>query len=156
LPRGSRISIGKNSLVHCRISFDSNQGHVIIGDRSYVGLSSLVCYRKIEIGNDVLIAWGVTIVDHNSHSLYWEQRKDDVRDWSAGIKYWDNVGNAPVIIKDKVWIGFNVSILKGVTIGEGAVIGACAVVTKDIPPFTLVAGNPAAVVRVLNETKDSP
>jgi len=103
-----------------------------------------------------LIAWGVTIVDHNSHSLYWEQRKDDVRDWSAGIKYWDNVGNAPVIIKDKVWIGFNVSILKGVTIGEGAVIGACAVVTKDIPPFTLVAGNPAAVVRVLNETKDSP
>lgn len=155
LPKGSRISVGKDSLVHCRISFDSPQGHVIIGDRSYVGLSSLVCYRKIVIGNDVLISWGATIVDHNSHSLYWEQRKNDVVNWSVGIKTWDHVGNAPVIIQDKVWIGFNVSILKGVTIGEGSVVGACAVVTKDVPPYTLVAGNPARVIRKLPTSEES-
>jgi galactoside O-acetyltransferase len=150
MPKGAKVSIGCDSLVHCRISFDSNQGQVIVGDRSYLGLCNLVCYRRIEIGNDVMIAWGVTIVDHNSHSLSWEQRKDDVANWRAGTKNWDNVAHAPVIIKDKAWIGFNVSILKGVTIGEGAVVGACAVVAKDVPPFTLVAGNPASVIRTLN------
>lgn len=155
LPKGSRISIGKDSLVHCRINFDSNHGHVIIGDRSFVGLSSLVCYSRIVIGNDVLISWGVTIVDHNSHSVHWEERKDDVKNWSIGIKNWDYVGNAPVIIQDKAWIGFNVSILKGVTIGEGAVVGAGAVVTKDVPPYTLVVGNPASVKRELQPPQES-
>ncbi|MBV8923397.1 DapH/DapD/GlmU-related protein, partial [Bradyrhizobium sp.] len=57
--------------------------------------------------------------------------------------------HAPVVIADKVWIGFNASILKGVTIGEGAVVGACSVVTRDVPPFAVVAGNPARVIRTL-------
>jgi galactoside O-acetyltransferase len=48
-----------------------------------------------------------------------------------------------------VWIGFNVSVLKGVTIEEGAVIGACSVVTRDIPPYALAVGNPARVIRTL-------
>ncbi len=149
LPRGAQIRIGDNSLVHCRIRFDSREGQVLIGDRSFIGLSDLVCHSKIEIGNDVMISWGVTIVDHNSHSLFWEQRKDDVTNWAQGIKRWDDVRRAPVKIQDKVWIGFNAIILKGVTIGEGAVVAAGAAVTKDVPPFTLVAGNPAAVVRQL-------
>jgi len=155
LPRGSKLSIGENSMVHCRINFDSNCGHITIGDRSFVGLSSLVCYRKIAIGNDVMISWGVTIVDHDSHSVYWEQRKDDVMNWRRGIKYWDYVRTAPVTIQDKAWIGFNVSILKGVTIGEGAVVGAGAVVSKDVPPYTLVAGNPAQVIRQLKPERES-
>lgn len=55
----------------------------------------------------------------------------------------------PIIIGDDAWIGFNAIILKGVTIGEGAVVGAGAVVTKDVPPYTVVAGNPAGVVKKL-------
>lgn len=151
--RGARVSIGNSSLLHCGISFDSGEGQVTIGDRCFIGRSHLVCYRKIDVGNDVIISWGVTIVDHNSHSLYWEQRKDDVSNWARGIKYWTDVRSAPVKIQDKVWIGFNAIILKGVTIGEGAVVGAGAVVTKDVPAYTVVAGNPARPIRELKPSE---
>ena len=56
-----------------------------------------------------------------------------------------------VVIEDDAWIGFKSSVLKGVTIGRGAIIAAGSVVTKDVPPFTLVAGNPAKVIRELSE-----
>jgi acetyltransferase-like isoleucine patch superfamily enzyme len=95
------------------------------------------------------VSWGVTIVDHDSHNLNWELRQSDVRQWAQGRKDWTNVPHAPVVIADKAWIGFNVTVLKGVTIGEGAVVAACAVVTKDIPPYSLAGGNPAQVIRKL-------
>ena len=68
---------------------------------------------------------------------------------STGEKDWAHVKVAPVSIADKAWIGFNATILKGVTVGEGAVIAACAVVTKPVPPWTVAAGNPARVIREL-------
>ncbi|NVO02172.1 MAG: hypothetical protein HXX09_05670 [Bacteroidetes bacterium] len=70
--------------------------------------------------------------------------------YKAGIrKEKENIITAPIIINDFVWINFNAIILKGVTIGEGAIIAAGAVVTKDVPPFTLVGGNPARVIKQL-------
>jgi acetyltransferase-like isoleucine patch superfamily enzyme len=63
------------------------------------------------------------------------------------MKDWSTVEIRPVTISDKVWIGFNSLILCGVTIGEGAVIGAGSVVTNDIPAWTVAAGNPARVIR---------
>ncbi|WP_456439405.1 acyltransferase [Psychroserpens sp.] len=94
-------------------------------------------------------------MDNNAHSLKWSERKNDVRDWKKGIeenkigiyKNWQNVESAPIIIKDKSWIGFETVVLKGVTIGEGAIIGSKSVVTKDVPDWTVVAGNPAKVIR---------
>jgi maltose O-acetyltransferase len=62
-----------------------------------------------------------------------------------------NVMVAPIIIEDHVWISYNVCILKGVTIGKGAIIGAGSVVTKDVPPFTVYAGNPAKFIRNINK-----
>jgi acetyltransferase-like isoleucine patch superfamily enzyme len=59
----------------------------------------------------------------------------------------------PVIIGNSVWIGVNSTILKGVTIGEGSVVGAGSVVTKDVPPWTIVAGNPARVIREIPENE---
>jgi acetyltransferase-like isoleucine patch superfamily enzyme len=153
LPRGARISIGKSSILHCNVTFDSDAGQVTIGDRCYIGRSHLACHSKIDIGSDVIISWGVTIVDHNSHSLHWEQRKDDVSNWARGFKQWEGVHRAPVKIQDKVWIGFNAIVLKGVTIGEGAVVGAGAVVTRNVPAYTVVAGNPARPIRELTPSE---
>jgi acetyltransferase-like isoleucine patch superfamily enzyme len=146
---GGCIQIGGDCIVRCRIDFDSPAGNVRIGQRCYLGASHLVCHSGITLGDDVIMSWGVTVVDHDSHSLDWEHRQHDVSDWMKGAKCWDKVAISPVHIADKVWIGFGVSILKGVTVGEGAVIGANAVVTRDVPPYTVVAGNPARVVRRL-------
>src|SRR5258705_11491437 len=131
--KGNSLSVGENSIVHADISFEEAGGEIQIGSCSFIGRSHLVCYRSLVIGDDVIVSWGVTIVDHDSHSVNWEMRRDDVRDWGKGKKNWIHIAHAPVVVKDKAWIGFNVSILKGVTIGEGAVIGACSVVTRDIP-----------------------
>jgi acetyltransferase-like isoleucine patch superfamily enzyme len=145
---GGTLVIGERAIVECRVSFDA-PGTVRIGDRSYIGASQLVCHTGIDIGNDVIISWGVTIVDHNSHALDWAQRRNDIALWREGRKDWDGVAIAPVVIEDKVWIGFGASILKGVRLGTGAIVGAQAVVTRDVAPFTVVAGNPARVIRDL-------
>lgn len=151
--RGGRVRVGDHSLVvPGRIDFDGPDGTVTVGCRTFVGSSHLVCRSGITIGDDVLISWGVTIVDHNSHALDWQLRQHDVTEWMAGRKRWDHVSVAPVSIGNKCWIGFGASILKGVTLGEGAVVGACAVVTRDVAPFTVVAGNPAREIRTLNPT----
>jgi acetyltransferase-like isoleucine patch superfamily enzyme len=151
---GNRLSIGENSIIHADISFEASGGEVRIGNRTFLGRSYLICYRNLAIGDDVIMSWGVTIVDHDSHSLDWTERQNDVLDWGKGRKNWALVSHAPVIIADKAWIGFNVSILKGVTIGEGAVIGACSVVTRDVPPYSVAVGNPARIVRSLNRTSN--
>jgi galactoside O-acetyltransferase len=146
---GNRLKIGENSLVHAYIVFEEQGGHVGIGSRTFIGSSHIICYRDISVGDDVLVSWGVTIVDHDSHSLDWQRRSGDVSGWARGRKDWSGIPHAPVVIADKAWLGFKVTVLKGVTIGEGAVVAACSVVTKDVPPYCLAAGNPARVIREL-------
>lgn len=148
---GGRIRIGRDSIINCRMAFDSPHGCIQVGDRCYIGASLLVCHTAITIEDDVIISWGVTVVDHDSHALEWPNRQHDVADWGEGRKNWDNVAIKPVRIAHRAWIGFGVSILKGVTIGEGAVVGAGSVVTRDVPPYCVVAGNPARVVRRLDQ-----
>jgi acetyltransferase-like isoleucine patch superfamily enzyme len=146
---GNHLRVGDESIIHADISFEDRGGEVLIGSRTFIGRSNLVCYRSLIIGDDVIMSWGITVVDHDSHNISWEKRQNDVRDWASGKKNWDQVDHAQVTISNKAWIGFNVSILKGVNIGEGAVIGACSVVTRDIPPYSLAVGCPARVIRSL-------
>ena len=148
--RRGRVAIGRESIVRCRIDFDHPGGSVRIGDRCFLGASHLVCHTGITLGDDVIMSWGVTVVDHDSHALDWSLRQHDVSEWRQGRKNWAGVTIAPVRIGHRTWIGFGASILKGVTVGEGAVIGAHSVVTRDVPPYTVVAGNPARPVRHLN------
>jgi galactoside O-acetyltransferase len=146
---GGRIEIGTASSVHCRVDFDTPSGRVRVGNRCFIGASHLVCHTGITIGDDVIVSWGVTIVDHDSHSLDQTQRRRDVDNWRRGVKDWAGVAVAPVEICAGAWIGFGASILKGVRVGEGAVIGAGAVVTHDVAAHTVAAGNPARLIRTL-------
>lgn len=103
---------------------------VTIGDRTFVNRrTEFVCGESITVGTDFAISWDVCITDTDSHSLDGGQR------------------TSPVIIGNRVWIGARAMILKGVTIGDGAVIAANSVVTRDVPPRTLVGGSPAKVLR---------
>ena len=152
------LVIGKDCIVSGNFIFESTEGCITIGDHSYIGGGTYISRSSITIGNNVTIAWGGTIYDHDSHSLdFMDRRKDidnelnDIRNERNFIqnKDWKNVNSRPIVIKDDAWIGMNVIILKGVTIGEGAIVGAGSVVTKDVPAWTVVAGNPAKVVKHL-------
>lgn len=146
---GCELSVGENSIVSAQIFFEKKGARVSIGSSAFIGASKLVAAEGIEIGDDVLISWGVTIVDHDSHSTDWSKRAVDVANWYNGKKLWDHVNVKPVRIGNRAWLGFDVKILKGVTIGEGAIVGAGSVVRQDVEPYTVVAGNPAVLVRRL-------
>ncbi|PXY42080.1 acyltransferase [Flavobacterium cheongpyeongense] len=155
------ILIGENCHITGNFIFEIQDGKITIGDRTFIGGGTFICIDEIEIGNDVMFSWGCTVADNNSHSNIWSERKDDVLDWKKGLdenkigayKDWTNVKKAKITIKDKAWIGFNSIILKGVTIGEGAIVGAGSVVTKDVQDWTIVAGNPARMVKEIPENE---
>lgn len=146
-----RLRVGPQSIINARISFDRPGSTFACGARCFIGASHVVVADTVQLGDDVVVSWGVTIVDHNSHAVEWADRAADVLDWARGKKNWETVKVAPVRLKDKVWVGFNAIILKGVTVGEGSVVAAGAVVTRDVPPYTVVAGNPARVIRDLRK-----
>jgi acetyltransferase-like isoleucine patch superfamily enzyme len=146
---GCRLDIGAQSLVLGNVNFERAGARMSVGSRTFVGRSDFAVASRVEIGDDVLIAWGCTIVDHDSHALRFADRKDDVTRWIDGQKDWSTVAIAPVSIHDKAWIGLRAIVLKGVTVGEGAIVGAGSVVSRDVAPWTIVAGNPARVIREL-------
>ena len=128
------------------------KGRCELGHHSFLGPGSRIwCSESVTIGSHVLISHLVDIHDSNSHSMDWRQRREEgVGLFERGEpQTGEGVATRPVTIEDDVWLGFKSSILPGITIGRGAVVAACSVVTKDVAPFTLVAGNPARVVREL-------
>jgi acetyltransferase-like isoleucine patch superfamily enzyme len=154
------VEVGNDTILDCLITFESREGKVIVGDNSFIGGSHLICRNKIVIENNVFIAWGSCIYDHNSHSLDYRDREKDIvqqlGDYRLGQNFianknWKAVDSKPILIKANAWIGMNCIVLKGVTIGEGAIVGAGSVVTKDVPDWTVVGGNPAKVIKVLPE-----
>jgi acetyltransferase-like isoleucine patch superfamily enzyme len=147
--RNGQLIIGSDSMFFSRIAMDKEGAKIQVGDRTFIGNGMIVAANSVEIGSDVLISWNVTIIDHQSHNIEFEKRAPDVSNWLKGQKDWSHVEIDPVKICDKVWIGFGASVLPGVTIGEGAVVGACSVVTKDVDPYTVVAGNPARFIKNL-------
>lgn len=147
------LEIGHNSIFEGNIYFERDYSKVFIGENTFIGKSNIVSAESVIFGNDILVAWGCYFVDHNSHSIYFNERANDVRNWYNGIKDWSTVERKPIVIKDKAWIGFNSIILKGVTIGEGAIVAAGSIVTKDVPDWCIVAGNPAKVIKEIPREK---
>lgn len=157
--KNNLISIGTNNMLGCSFVFETDQGSISVGDNSYIGGgTSLISRNDITIGNHVTIAWGCTIYDHNSHSLNYRERQKDIErqndDYKNGRNFitskdWSVVKSKPIYICNNAWIGFDSVILSGVTVGEGAIIGARSVVRQDVEPWTVVAGNPAVVIKRL-------
>ena len=152
------LRVGEHCLLNAAVTFESGDGLVEIGDRTYIGNDTQIISRnRVSIGSDVTMAWGITIYDHNSHSFDWRQRQRVVehfrRHYGSARCFdeldWSDVRSAPIVIGDRAWIGFGAVILKGVTIGEGAVVGACSVVARDVEPYSVIAGNPAVLLRRL-------
>jgi len=147
------ISIGKRTIIRGQILIFAHGGKIHIGQDCYVGDGSRIwSSESIIIGDRVLVSHNVNIHDTDSHSLKMEVRSQHFVEMNKnGHPITDNfdIRAKPVVIHDDVWLGFNSTILKGVTIGKGAVIAACSVVTKDVPSHALVAGNPAKILRII-------
>ena len=108
---------------------------LLIGNGTYLNRNTLiVCEDRVEIGENCRIAWDVNIMDSDLHPI------DETP-----------IVNKPVRIEDNVWIGCRSIILKGVTIGNGAVVAAGSVVTKNIPPRTVFGGSPAKLIAELDD-----
>ena len=136
-PPYRRFWLGKKSVIESYCCINNAVGDVTIGDYTRIGIHCTVI-GPVCIGNHVNLAQGITVtaLNHNfadTNSMIDEQ----------------GISTKPVIIDDDVWIGANAVILPGVTIGRHVVVAAGAVVTKDVPPYSLVAGVPAKVIKQL-------
>jgi acetyltransferase-like isoleucine patch superfamily enzyme len=136
---GSHVTFWRTSLA------TEEGGEIEIGDYCFLANASLVCAERITVGNRVFIAGGATIADSDFHPLGPAARLADTIALSpiGDRATRPRVASAAVTIEDDVWIGYNATILKGLTIGRGAVIAPGAVVLRDVKAGCRVAGNPA-------------
>ena len=135
-------------LLGCHL-FSSHHGKIEIGNNVKIGSrSQILCVDKVVIGDYTAIATDVTIVDNNNHPINPEYREFmRTTPHNSDARSWIHSDHKPVILGRNCWIGSDVRIQKGVTIGDNSVIAACSVVTKDVPANCIAAGNPAKIVK---------
>ena len=146
-----KITVGAHSRILGELLTFAHGGEISIGEWCYVGEGSRIwSAASIIIGNRVLISHSANVFDNLTHPLGAAQRHQQIRQiFSHGHPRDITLDESPVRICDDAWIGAGAMILRGVTVGEGGVIAAGAVVTKDVPAFCIVAGNPAVLIREL-------
>ena len=143
------VRIGANTRMMGEIIVIREGASVDIGEWCFIGpRAKLWAMEKISVGARVQISHGVHVFDNNSHSRSASERAARYRELMTEGRHRiaENITCGAIKIEDDVWIGFNAAIMKGVTIGRGAIVGACSVVTKDVESYAIVAGNPAKVV----------
>ena len=152
--RGGKMCIGKHFSMNNGIAgnpigcydpctfFVDRGAELVIGEHVGISQSAIICHHRIIIGDHVKIGGGVRIYDTDFHSIH-----PMVRASPEDIK---RKKKLPILIHNHVFIGAFSIILKGVTIGENAVVGAGSVVTKDIPANEIWGGNPAKFIKKIN------
>ena len=134
-PPYRKFSLGDYSVIESFACINNAVGDVMIGDHTRIGLHNTIIGPVI-IGSHVNLAQGITVTALNHNFEDSEKRIDE-----------QGVSTSAVTIEDDIWIGANAVVLPGVTIGQHSVVAAGAVVTKDVPPHSLVAGVPAKVIK---------
>jgi acetyltransferase-like isoleucine patch superfamily enzyme len=149
LYKQERIKIGKNCHILGSLMLFSHGGKIAIGDHCYIGSNTKIwSAESISIGDRVLISHNVNIHDNISHPLDSTLRHQDfVHIRKSGFQKKNDLREKSIMIEDDVWIGFNSTIHKGVKIGKGAIIGSDTVITKDVPSYAVMVGNPAKIVK---------
>lgn len=151
------VKLGKGASVYQGTMFDVGQkGRVSVGDYALLNGVWIMCDTEVIIGDYALFSWNILIMDSCRTPSSAEKRREMLHRISGQktrVPYGDRPGQ-PVHIGSNVWLGFGVCILPGVQIGEGSIVGAQAVVVDDVPPFTIVGGNPAKFIRKLAPTGD--
>lgn len=140
---GNNIGIGKYTYFLPCTEYAGKKYYpkITIGDGTCIGIrNSFAAIHGITIGRNVLFAGYVHVTDH-SHGY---------ENVSKPISMQPLISKGPVVIEDNCWLGFNSEILSGVHVGRNSVVAAHAVVTKDVPPYCIVAGNPARIVKQYN------
>ena len=134
-PPYRRFSLGQKSVIESYSCINNAVGDVVIGDHTRIGLHNTII-GPVTIGSHVNLAQGITVTALNHNFEAPERRIDE-----------QGVSTQQVTIGDDIWIGANAVVLPGVTIGNHCVIAAGAVVAKDVPPHSLVAGVPAKIIK---------
>ncbi len=138
----NRFVLGKKSTIEDFSTINNGVGDVIIGDRTRIGISN-VLIGPVTIGNDVMFAQNVVLsgLNHGYENINLPPSLQKVE-------------TKPIIIEDEVWIGANAVVTAGVTIGKHSIVAAGCVVVKDVPPYSIVGGNPGKLLKQYNhETK---
>ena len=145
----SCIKIGDGCLIEGILATHTQGANIIIGNEVFIGSNTLIgCACSIEIEDNVLVSFDCLIQDSDNHSSNSSQRITDTYDWKNGRQHkWEVTPMKPIKICRNSWVGAKAIILKGVTIGEGAIVAAGSVVTKDVAPYTIVGGNPARFIK---------
>ena len=148
--RAGGVEYGRGASTYLGTMFDVGpRGRVVLGDYALVHGARIICDSEIIIGDHALISWNVVLMDTYRVPLNAAQRRTELervpmRKFRLACA---DVPARPIHIESNVWIGFDTCVLPGVTIGEGSIVGARSLVTESVPPYTIVAGNPARVIR---------
>ena len=147
-----RVKIGANAVIRGVIRCEDD-GRVEIGDEVYIGDGVIVsAWIKVEIGEGTLLAHGVQLFDNDTHPIDPAERRAHFRSiLKLGPRRGFSIGRRPVLIGKDCWLGFGSAVMKGVQIGDQAVVASGAVVTSNVRPRSIVAGNPAREVRTLDD-----
>lgn len=152
--RSPGATIGRGASTYLGTMFDVGPGgRVTLGEFVLMHGARIICDDNVTIDDYALISWNVVLMDSYRVHVDPDRRRADLRRvpdldprrLEAGVR------PRPVRIGRASWIGFDTCVLPGITVGEGAIVGARSVVTRDVEPFTIVAGNPARFVRRLTD-----